>query len=346
MSKLHKTAFGTTARGEAVDLWTLEAGEYSAEILSRGGVLRSFRVPAAEGTRDIVLGSPTLEALEAQDKYFGAIVGRVANRIGGASFDLHGKQYSLAANNGPNCLHGGNVGFDQVIWDAIERNGALVLSYVSPDGEEGFPGTLAVQVTYSLSDDGALSIAYEATSDADTLCNLTCHAYFNLLGHDAGSLAGQRIQILSDAITAIDESSVPTGEMMPVEGTPFDLREAVLFTDGLAQGHPQLTLGTGYDHNFILSHVPYVPERVVARVMGGGLELTCSTTQPGVQLYTSNFLSGDAGKHGASYGPRSAFCLETQAWPDAVHHAHFPSVVLKKGETYRQQTTYQVRLEE
>lgn len=341
MATLHKTVFGTTSRGEVVDLWTLEAGDYVAEILTRGGTLRSFRVPIAEGTRDIVLGSETLQELEAQDKYFGAIVGRVANRIGGASFDLNGQHYPLAANSGANSIHGGVVGFDQVIWKASERDGALVLSYDSPDGDEGFPGNLSVEVMYSLGDDGRLSLDYVAESDADTLCNLTCHAYFNLLGHDAGTLGDQAIQILADAFTACDASSLPTGEVLPVEG-PFDLRAPVRFVDGLAQEHPQLTLGHGYDHNFVLGHEPYVPGRLAARVTGGGLVLECSTTAPGVQLYTANYLDGTPGKNGAHYPARSAFCLETQAWPDAIHHDNFPSVVLKKGEIYRQRTTYRV----
>ena len=245
MAKVTKTPFGTTRRGENVDLWTLEAGAYAAQVLTYGGILRSFAVPAPEGARDIVLGCDTLAQYEAQDKYLGALVGRVANRIGGAAFDLNGVHYPLAANSGPNCLHGGVRGFDQAVWTAREQDGALVLTLTSPDGEEGFPGTLAVQVTYSLTGDGALALDYEAVSDADTLCNLTNHSYFNLLGHRAGTLAGQSVQIWADAITETDGDSTPTGTLLPVEGTPFDLRRPRDFLEGLAMDHPQLSWATG-----------------------------------------------------------------------------------------------------
>ncbi|MGO5023238.1 aldose epimerase family protein [Lawsonibacter sp. LCP25S3_G6] len=342
MANLIGQSFGRTKEGREVEAWTLCAGEYSAQVLTYGGILRSFCVPAPEGSRDIVLGCETLEDYENQDKYFGALVGRVANRIGGAAFDLNGVHYPLAVNNGPNCLHGGLRGFDRAIWAAREENGALVLTRNSPDGEEGFPGSLAVQVTYSLSEDGTLTLEYQARSDQDTLCNLTNHSYFNLLGHAHGSLGEQKIQILADAITEMDENSTPTGMVLPVDGTPFDLREPVEIRVGLAMEHPQLKLGNGYDHNFVLHRQSRGPLKQAARVTGGGLCLECRTTQPGMQFYTANFLEGEAGKGGACYGPRSAFCLETQAWPDAIHHENFPCVVLGKGESYHHVTTYQV----
>ena len=342
MAKVTKTPFGTTRRGEDVDLWTLEAGAYTVQVLTYGGILRSFTVPAPEGARDIVLGCDTLAQYEAQDKYLGALVGRVANRIGGAAFDLNGVRYPLAANSGPNCLHGGVHGFNQAVWRAREEDGALVLTHVSPAGEEGFPGTLEVRVTCSLTEDGALTLDYEAESDADTLCNLTNHAYFNLLGHDAGSLAGQQVEIFADLITETDGDSTPTGRLLPVEGTPFDLRRPQDILAGLAMDHPQLRLGNGYDHNFVLDRRPVSPLAPAARVTGGGLALECATTQPGLQFYTANYLDGTPGKGGAAYGPRSAFCLETQAWPDAVHHETFPSPVLRAGERYRHTTVYRV----
>ena len=342
MSEIGKTIFGTTADGRTVEEWTLRAGEYTARVLTWGGVLRSLTVPAPGGARDIVLGCDTMADYERQDKYFGALIGRVANRIGGAGFDLDGVHYPLAANDGPNCLHGGARGFDKAVWSAAEEDGRLVLTHVSPDGEEGFPGTLRVRVTYSLTGDGALTLDYKAVSDADTLCNLTNHSYFNLLGHAAGTLAGQRVQILADAITETDGNSTPTGVLLPVEGTPFDLREGLDFTDGLAMDHPQLTLGKGYDHNFVLGVEPWSPLSLAARVTGGGLTLECATTQPGLQLYTGNYLDGVPGKGGAVYGYRSAFCLETQGWPDAVHHENFPSVLLRAGERYHHTTVYTV----
>ena len=342
MAELKRTPFGTTRQGEPVDLWTLEAGEYTAQVLTYGGILHSFTVPAPGGPRDIVLGCGTLERYESQDKFFGALVGRVANRIGGAAFELNGVRYPLAVNSGPNCLHGGVRGFNQAVWAGREENGALVLTLTSPNGEEGFPGTLAVKVTYSLTGDGALALDYEAVSDADTLCSLTNHSYFNLLSHKAGTLAGQSIQIFADAITEADGDSTPTGVLLPVEGTPFDLRQPRDFLTGLAMDHPQLKLGNGYDHNFALHSTPVSPLAPAARVTGGGLALECLTTQPGLQLYTANYLDGAAGKDGAVYGPRSAFCLETQSWPDAIHHPDFPSPVLRAGETYRHRTVYRV----
>ena len=296
MAELTSRPFGRTKEGQDVALWTLRAGEYAAQVLTYGGILRSFTVPAPGGSRDIVLGCETLEQYEGQDKYFGALVGRVANRIGGASFDLNGKRYPLAANNGPNCLHGGVRGFNQAVWQAREENGTLVLTHVSPDGEEGFPGTLKVQVTYSLEADGSLALDYRAESDADTLCSLTNHSYFNLLGHKAGTLAGQQIQILADAITETDESSTPPGALLPVEGTPFDLRQPRDILEGLSMSHPQLTLGNGYDHNFVLHRQPRGPLKLAARAEGGGLRLDCFTTQPGLQFYTANFLDGTPGK--------------------------------------------------
>lgn len=342
MAKVSCEPFGTTKEGRKVEQWTLRAGAYSIQVLTYGGTLRSFCVPAPEGSRDIVLGCETLEEYEAQDRYFGALIGRVANRIGAASFDLNGEHYPLAANNGPNCLHGGLRGFDKAIWAAREEGGALVLTLNSADGEEGFPGNLEVQVTYSLGEDGTLTLDYQARSDQDTLCNLTNHSYFNLLGHSYGNLGDQKIQILADAITEMDEYSTPTGTVLPVDGTPFDLREPVEIGKGLAMDHLQLKQGNGYDHNFVLHHQPKGPMKLAARATGGGLCLECRTTQPGIQFYTANFLEGDAGKGGARYGFRSAYCLETQIWPDAIHHSNFPSVVLRKGADYHHTTTYQV----
>ena len=340
MAECRKIPFGTTRGGEQVELWTLRAGGHRVQVLTYGGALRSWLVPAPDGPRDILLGCATLAQYEAQDKYLGALVGRVANRIGGAAFDLNGVRYPLAANSGPNCLHGGVHGFNQAVWRAREEDGALVLTHVSPAGEEGFPGTLEVRVTCSLTEDGALTLDYEAESDADTLCNLTNHAYFNLLGHDAGSLAGQQVEIFADLITETDGDSTPTGRLLPVEGTPFDLRRPRDILAGLAMDHPQLRLGNGYDHNFVLDRRPVSPLAPAARVTGGGLALECATTQPGLQFYTANYLDGTPGKGG--YGPRSAFCLETQGWPDAVHHEAFPSPVLRAGERYRHTTVYRV----
>ena len=342
MAELTSRPFGRTKEGQDVALWTLRAGGYAAQVLTYGGVLRSFTVPVSGGSRDIVLGCETLEQYQSQDKYLGALVGRVANRIGGAAFELNGVTYSLAANSGPSCLHGGVRGFNQAVWQAAVHEGRLVLSHTSPDGEEGFPGTLQVRVSYSLTADGALCLDYWAKSDKDTLCNLTNHSYFNLMGHSFGSLEGQRVQVYASAITENDADSTPTGALLAVEGTPFDLRYPRSFLQGLSMSHPQLTLGNGYDHNFVLRTQPNAPLGLVARAMGGGLCLECYTTQCGLQLYTANYLDGVPGKDGAVYGPRSAFCLETQGWPDAIHHQGFPSPILRAGEEYRHTTTYRL----
>ncbi len=343
MAKIRCTPFGTTAARRPVDLWTLQAGDFQIQVLTYGGILRSFRVPASEGSRDLVLGCETLEQYERQDKYFGALVGRVANRIGQASFDLDGRHYTLAANNGPNCLHGGLRGFDQAVWQAHAEADALVLSRTSPDGEEGFPGTLEATVTYRLSETGDLTLEYRAVSSLTTLCSLTNHSYFNLMGHKADSLDGQQIQIFADAFLETDADSLPTGRLLPVADTPFDLRKPTSFRVGLSGSHPQLTLGHGYDHNFTLHRQPCGPLRLAALASGGGLSLECWTTQPGLQLYTGNYLDGVPGKEGAVYHFRSGFCLETQSWPDAVHRPDFPSTVLPAGEEYRQTTIYRVR---
>ena len=345
MGEWIRAPFGRTAAGEEVFAWTIRAGGYSARVLSLGGILQSFSVPAPEGERDIVLGFDTPGEYEAQDKYIGALVGRVANRIGGAAFTRGGVRYPRAANSGPNGLPGGLRGFDRALWQGEARGEELVLSLRSPDGEEGFPGELEVRVTYRLSPEGELSIGYFARSDRDTLCNLTNHSYFNLAGHGAGSLEGQSIRVNAGAFTAIDATGVPTGEPLPVEGTPFDLRRGRPFLEGLGESHPQLTLGTGYDHNFVLHTAPAGPLAPAAEVRGAGLVLACETTQPGLQLYTANFLAGERGKGGALYGPRSAFCLETQGWPDAIHHPSFPSPVLRAGEEYRHTTLYRVQPE-
>ena len=321
-----------------MEQWTAQAGNYTAKVLTYGGILRSFQVE----DRDVVLGCDTLAAYEKQDKFWGARGGRWANRSGGAAFDLNGVHYPRAVNNGPNCLHGGIHGFHQAVWQAQVREDKLVLSLTSPDGEEGFPGTLQVEVSYDLTADGALTLDYWAKSDQDTLCNLTNHSYFNLMGHAYGSLEGQRVQVYASAITENDPDSTPTGALLAVDGTPFDLRIPREFLQGLAMEHPQLTLGNGYDHNFVLRTQPVSPLGLAARVTGGGLCLECYTTQPGLQLYTANYLDGEPGKDGAVYGPRSAFCLETQGWPDAIHHSAFPSPILRAGEEYRHTTVYRL----
>ncbi|MEG2097408.1 MAG: aldose epimerase family protein [Pseudoflavonifractor sp.] len=337
---MKKRLFGSTKAGQAVDCYTLENDRgMTAEILTYGGVLRALTVPMEGGSRDVVLGFDRLEDYENQDKYIGAIVGRVANRIGNARFTLEGKDYPLPANNGANCLHGGNLGFDKKVWQAEEdENGGLRLTLTSPHGEEGFPGILQVEVTYALTSGNALSIHYSARTDRATPVNLTNHSYFNLKGQ--GEIGDHLVQIFGDYITENAADSVPTGLLLSVDGTPFDLRQPKPLGPGLESRHPQILQGAGYDHNFVLGTQPYEKPRLVAAVEAGGLRMECSTTQPGVQLYTANFLAGERGKLGAAHAPCTALCLETQSWPDAVNHPDFPTSILRPGEEYRQLTLY------
>lgn len=321
--------------------WILrnEAG-MSAEIITYGGALRALHVPVAGSMRDVVLGFDNMADYEEQDACIGALVGRVANRIGNARFTLDGREYHLPENGGPYCLHGGLSGFDKKVWSARAADGVLVLSLTSPAGDEGFPGKLDVQVTYSLGEDNSISIDYRAQTDAPTVVNLTNHSYFNLKGAGEGTVEDHKIVIEADYFTENDVNTLPTGTLLSVGGTPLDLRQPKFLGHGLAQNHPQITMANGYDHNFILkSHMDGVL-RSAATVTCDDLRMECLTTQPGVQLYTGNFLSGFVGKGGQAYHKYSAFCLETQNWPDAVNQPDFPSPVLRPGQVYLHKTVY------
>ncbi len=342
---MKKTPFGVMPDGTQVDQYTLAAGKLSCDILTYGGTLRALRAPDRSGeTVDVLLGFDRLESYldPANDKFLGALVGRYANRIGAAGFELDGVYYPLAANNGPNHLHGGTVGFDKRVWTAEEAgDDFLTLSLVSPDGEEGYPGALSVRVTYRLEEDG-LSIGYEAVSDRPTLCNLTNHAYFNLSGHGSGPVLDQQVQIFADRYTPTDAGSIPTGELAPVEGTPMDLRRLTAIGAHIGDAFPQLTMAGGYDHNWVLDGQAGTL-RPAARAYSPetGIALEVLTTSPGVQFYTGNYLDGcPAGKGGAPYANRWGFCLETQLFPDSPHHPDFPSPVLRPAETFRHTTVY------
>ena len=315
----------------------------SAAFITLGAVWVSMLVPGRDGQMaDVVLGYDDLDSYLKNPPHFGAPIGRNANRIGGARFSLGGREYPLAANNGENHIHGGLAGFDRQVWQ-VEEAGAdrLVLSLFSPDGQEGYPGDLSVRVAYTLSPEG-LSIAYWARSSRDTLCNLTNHSYFNLNGHASGPVAGQYIQINAGRYTPADGGSIPTGELAPVEGTPMDLRAGVRIGARIDEDFPQLTMAGGYDHNWVVDG-PAGTLRPAARAWSEetGIVLAVSTTMPGVQFYTGNYLDGcPAGKGNAPYGKRWGFCLETQFFPDAVHHPEFPSPVLRAGAEYRQETRF------
>ena len=347
-TRIERKTWGTTPEGQAVELFTLtREGAPTVAVTSHGAYIVSILAADREGrTVDVVLGYGDLAGYLGDTGYLGAVVGRYANRIAGGTFSLGGQHYTLARNNGPNALHGGPQGFHKKVWAARVVSGpdgdTLELSCVSPDGEEGYPGTLTATVVYSLTADGGLRLDYSATTDAPTVVNLTNHAYFNLAGEGSGDVLGHEMQLEADAFTPVDDTLIPTGELRPVEGTPFDFRTPVAIGARIDDPHPQLQVGGGYDHNFVVRGTPG-ELRLAARVYepGSGRVLEVLATNPGVQVYTGNFLDGSiAGKSGRAYEKRGGFCLETQHFPDSPNQPGFPSTVLRPGETYRSTTVY------
>jgi aldose 1-epimerase len=342
-TSVNKQAFGRTSDGAAVDLYTLADGKVEVRITNYGGIIVSLRTPDREGKLDdVVLGYDSFDGYRTNPAYFGAIIGRYANRIARGRFQLDGKTYSIPKNNGDNTLHGGIRGFDKKLWTAREIKDGIELTYVSKDGEEGFPGTLTTTVSYTLNG-GALRIEYSATTDKDTVLNLTNHSYFNLAGQGAGEVLGHVVKIDASKFTPVDASLIPTGELKPVQGTPFDFRTPHAIGERIDANDEQLRLGMGYDHNFVLDH----PEGQLAEAAEvyeptTGRILRVLTTQPAVQLYTGNHLDGSiTGKHGVVYKPRFAFCLETQHFPDSPNHPSFPSTELKPGQKFHNVTIFQ-----
>jgi aldose 1-epimerase len=311
------------------------------ELLELGASISRVRAPDREGAlADVVLGYVDVEAYVANPSYFGCAVGRVGNRIAGARFELDGKSYELAANNGPNHLHGGPKGFCRKQWKGAAEGTAVRFSHTSPDGEEGYPGTLEAAVTYSLDDEGALRIDYLATTDAATPLNLTNHSFFNLAGAGNGTILEHELELRASRYTPVDDTLIPTGELAPVAGTPFDFRSPMAIgarIDALERaGEPG-----GYDHNFVLDSGGG-SLTLAARVHdpASGRAIDVLTTEPGVQLYTGNFLDGSISGRGGSFPKHGALCLETQHFPDSIHQPDFPSVVLRPGETFRSSTVY------
>jgi len=335
--------FGLTPAGEAVDLLTLDNGILSCHILTFGATLQALYVPDRKGcVTDVVLGYDTLEDYLTRDGYLGAVVGRYANRIARGRFTLNGQTYSLAVNNGPNHLHGGLKGFSHRVWTVEELTADIaVLSLFSPDGEEGYPGSLHVRVTYRL-EGPTLSLRYQARSDRDTPCNLTNHAYFNLAGHSSGPVLDQEIQISAARYTPADSTSIPFGSLDPVEGTPMDLRVPTAIGAHIGEAFQQLLWGRGYDHNYVLDG-PAGTLRPAAKACSAksGIAMEVETTLPGLQFYTANFIEdGWPGKGGAVYGPRHGFCLETQFFPDSPNQPGFPSAILTAGAEYDHTTRF------
>jgi aldose 1-epimerase len=336
-----QSPFGKTPDGKQVDIYTLRTvGGIEARICTYGGALVSLKTPDRGGhLDDVVLGFDHLGGYVGHNPYFGALVGRYANRIANGSFTLEGVLYALATNNGPNALHGGVKGFDKAIWQA-KRTGTisapmLELNYLSKDGEEGYPGNLRVKAVYSLTADHALRLELTAVTDKTTVVNLTQHTYFNLAGK--GNVLAHQVLIDADKFTPVNDVLIPTGEVRPVEGTPFDFRRPAAIGSRIDQADEQLQRGQGYDHNYALNH-PIGRLDVVARVSEptSGRVLEVLTTEPGVQFYTGNHLDGTIkGKLGQTYPKRSGFCLEAQHFPDSPNHPEFPSVVLQPEAVFR-----------
>jgi aldose 1-epimerase len=338
--------FATTPAGQPVELFTL-TNPHGIEVraVTYGGIILSLRTPDRDGRLgDIVLGYDSLDGYLRETPYFGAIIGRYGNRIAGGRFTLDGRTYALATNNGPNHLHGGVRGFDKVVWagEPLETDSAVgvVFTYTSPDGEEGYPGTLHARVSYTLTDDARLIIEYVATTDQATPVNLTQHAYFNLAG--AGDILGHELMIAAGRYTPVDSTLIPTGELASVEGTPFDFRTPTAIGARIGADHVQLKNGLGYDHSFVLDRDDpglMHAARVVEPTSGRTLDVW--TTEPGLQFYSGNFLDGSiTGKGGQVYAHRTGFCLETQHFPDSPNQPAFPSTILRPGEEYRSRTVF------
>jgi aldose 1-epimerase len=343
-----KKSFGKTPDGEKVDLYTLtNAAGSKAQITNYGGIVTSLQVADRQGElADIVLGYDNLDDYIKASPYFGSIIGRYGNRIGKGQFTIDANKYTLATNNGPNHLHGGIKGFDKVVWKAEPIKStdevALKLTYLSPDGEEGYPGNLNCTVIYMLTNKNELKISYEAETDKPTIINLTNHSYFNLAGHDSGNVLGHEIMINADHFTPVDEGLIPTGEIRAVKDSPMD------FTKLMPIGSRIAKVKGGYDHNYVLNRLG--EERslswavtVYEPVTGRKMEIF--TTEPGVQFYTGNFLDGSNKGKGATYNKHAGFCLETQHFPDSPNKAHFPSVILRPGEQYMHLTIHKFSAE-
>ena len=349
-ARISSEPFGTLPSGQPVTLYTLtNANGIELKAMSYGGIITSLRTPDRHGAlNDIVLGYDSLAGYLKTTPYFGAIVGRYANRIAKGHFTLDGTTYTLAVNNGKNALHGGLIGFDKVLWTGAPFDSAasgkvgVVFRYTSKDGEEGYPGTLTVSVTYTLNDSNALAIDYHATTDKATPINLSQHTYFNLAGQGAGAVLGHEISINADTFTPVDSTLIPTGELRPVTGTAFDLRKPVAIGAHINEPDVQLGIAGGYDHNFVLTRQgDGLSSAATVYEPTSGRKMTVSTTEPGLQFYTGNFLDGTiTGKGGHVYEKRNAFCLETQHFPDSPNQKSFPSTILRPGTEFKSRTIF------
>jgi aldose 1-epimerase len=348
-ASVSRASFGTAPDGKQVDAYTLVNGHgIRARILTYGAILQSLETPDRAGAMDdVVLGFDDLPGYVKSSPYFGAIVGRYGNRIARGRFTLDGKTYTLAINNGPNHLHGGVKGFDKVVWDAqsfrTDSGVGVALTYTSPDGEEGYPGTLRAKVTYTLNDRDELTVDAEATTDKATPVNLTNHTYWNLAGDGKRDILGHLLMLESNNIVPVDSTLIPTGQLMPVDGTPFDFRSPTAIGARIEDPHVQLRYGQGYDHTFVLDRASGTGVKHALRLTEPttGRTLDIYTTEPGVQVYSGNFLDGTVvGKHGHVYRRRYGLALETHHFPDSPNQPTFPSTILRPGETYRTRTVW------
>jgi aldose 1-epimerase len=337
-----KKDFGKTPDGKTVEMFTIKDGPMEADVITYGGILQSLRVPDKQGkVSDIVLGFDSAEEYEHGNKaFFGAIIGRYGNRIAGGKFQLDGKTYQIPRNDGNNALHGGSKGFDKVLWNGKIIPHGVELTYVSPDGEMGFPGTLTAVVRYTLAGKD-LKIEYSATTDKDTVVNLTNHSYFNLAGEGNGDILKDEVKINASRYTPVDANLIPTGELAPVQDTPFDFRKLTAVGARIDANNEQLKLAHGYDHNWVLDSSGKLAEAAQVYEATSGRVMHVLTDQPGVQFYTGNFLDGTIkGKGGKVYGHRAALCLETQHFPDSPNHPSFPTTELKPGQKYHTVTIF------
>ena len=351
--KILEADFGQLADGRSAKLYTLRnSNGIEMTVSDYGGIIVSLKVPDRNGRfDDIVLGYENLSDYLKETPYFGAIIGRYGNRIGKAKFSIDGDEYMLAANDGANHLHGGEVGFDKVLWKADPVIGgdaaAITFSYLSKDGEEGYPGNLNCKVTYTLGNDNSLRFDYEATTDKPTVCNLTQHAYWNLGGHDSGTILDHELVLHADHFTPVDKGLIPTGELRRVAGTPFDFRKPATIGSRIAEKNEQLNFGKGYDHNWVISRESRKEMELAATLYepGSGRLMEVWTEEPGIQFYSGNFLDGKlTGKADVKYAHRSGLCLETQHYPDSPNQGSFPSVILRPGEVYKTSTLHKFKV--
>jgi aldose 1-epimerase len=347
MMNIMKRFFGKTLEGAEAYIYTLtNSNGMIAEISNFGGVIVALKVPDSKGNlEDVVLGFDELDRYIAEGPFLGALIGRFANRIEHGAFKLNGVEYNVPKNDGENCLHGGTKGFDKVLWEVkpLEaKEQAIELTYLSKDGEEGFPGNLQVKVTYTLTEDNSIKIDYYAVCDKDTVINLTNHSYFNLSGHASGNILKHKLMLNSDKFTVSDQYSIPTGEIRGVKGTPMDFTKLTEIGENIDFDYEQIVFAKGYDHNWVLNVSGKAPEKAAEVIdENSGRVMEVYTTKPGVQFYTGNFLNDSyIGKGGVPYTRRTGFCLETQYFPNAMNTENFPSPILRAGEEYKHTTIY------